>query len=639
MPAMRMELLAFLLALPPAAFADKAPAAQAPPQAEAPAEIKIDPGLAAFLKGKGYLAERDGSILRLKTGARLSRFALESTGMRYSGEGLLVRRFDVNGIPLPADEEVPRNRLGRILEALLDMAEAQSASPEEAGRALQALGLPPAHDGVHLLNPDGSATYYGLMLYHGVKKNRQLGVAMSTERLSALMARFTSAYGAAFLAHAPDAAAQALGSAWAGLKQELGKDEKPLSLEPHQEMGEALSSYRTVIGMESDAVKCKHGLGEYRKDLQYSEAALSALTGLRYHSRMVIPGEKPAGAAESAPQKARAPPIPKARLLPSLLRVLDKMSGGTLTSAQFESLVKSFPMGESVWRMGALELWREGLTGKGVKVAVIDQGMTSHPEFNRAVKSRQDFTGFKGNQPEAIHADHVGGTIHALAPDAELRSYKAIDGRLPDNIGAINRAIDKAVADGNQVINMSLGGPMDPNCEMVKKINKYAKEGVLFIISAGNFGGKGILTPSIARGAVTVGALTADSAMAPFSQYGASTDSKGKRHIKDVFMAPGTHIVSTAGNGGYLAMDGTSMAAPHVSGVSALMVQGLQDAAGIADPVAMSRRIKDAMDKTGPRIGRELLPKDAPEDQEFIIVDPVASWRRLSKAYRTFQTS
>lgn len=623
----------------------KAPGKGAPGKADAgkkeeePA-LEVNPDYAAYLKGVGFRIDpKDASIEELSSKRRIASDLLMKAGYTFGPGGMIVQLVNEN-----SGMAVDRKLLPEILKGLLDFSDAGAIDPAQAGKKLQAWGVPPVYDGKHLVNPDGTATYFGLMVYQGMSKNPPATRrALSGERLSKALDLFQSAFQQAFGESAPNIATGDLQRGWGMLGQsKLQEGETALKMRPY-DLTKSLNGYQAEVMKEAKAVLVdKGGDAAYKKDVAYSLAALNALEKHRYHTSMDLKSvPSPDGEdLRGALKKGLPAAPPPASLLPSVIKVLDKLNGKPLRSEQVEWLIKSFPMGETVWRMGAYELWRAGLTGKNVKVAVVDSGVGIHPELNSSVKSRDNFTTQQGKGTLGVHATHVAGTIHAIAPDAEIRSYKGLDDRNPDEnrrlamgsdetLDSLMKAVDKAVADGNQVVSLSLGGSGSPSGPLAAKIEEYAKKGVIFIVAAGNEGGTGVNSPSIAPSAVTVGALTAQNRVATFSSYGEVFDpAKLNTAIKTVHLAPGTNIVSTYKEGGYVPMDGTSMATPHVSGAVALLVQGVRDIGKVADPVAMSRKIRDALAGSGKPVARNTLPADVPPDQQFLVVDPVAAWRK-----------
>ena len=250
-------------------------------------------------------------------------------------------------------------------------------------------------------------------------------------------------------------------------------------------------------------------------------------------------------------------------------------------------------LSESVPLVGAPEAWAQGLTGSGVVVAIVDSGIDySHSDLGGClgpacrVIGGYDFV----NQDEDPmddygHGTHVAGIVAAngglkgVAPDARLMAFKVLDqwgeGWDSDIIAGIERACDPdgdpLTDDAVDVINMSLGGPGDPDDPVSQAVDNAAQAGVLSVVAAGNDGAYGTVgSPGCARRAITVGATDKSDALAPYSSKGpaASTDA-----IKPDIVAPGDDINSTVPGASYERYDGTSMASPHVAGAAALLRQ------------------------------------------------------------------
>jgi subtilisin family serine protease len=174
----------------------------------------------------------------------------------------------------------------------------------------------------------------------------------------------------------------------------------------------------------------------------------------------------------------------------------------------------------------------------------------------------------------AIRGNDTG--IEGIAHNVRVMMVRTVpdgDERDKDVANAIRYAVDN----GAQIINMSFGKSYSPHKRVVDDAVKYAdSRGVLMVHAAGNDGENVDETPSFptavfedggrAQNWIEVGASSwkgADSLVAPFSNYG---------HDRVDVFAPGVDILSTAPGGGYEQQSGTSMAAPVVSGVAALLM-------------------------------------------------------------------
>jgi subtilisin family serine protease len=276
--------------------------------------------------------------------------------------------------------------------------------------------------------------------------------------------------------------------------------------------------------------------------------------------------------------------------------------------------------------IGADKLWGPGLTtaGNGIKIGIIDDGVdAAHAYFNTSGLSyppgfpkghtdlatpkvivqrafappspRYQYAGAPFDPTQSFHATHVAGiaagdhatstgaaSISGIAPNAYLGNYKALSIPTPDfgldgNAAEITAAIEAAVADGMDVINLSLGEPeVEPSRDLVvHAIEAAARAGVVPVVAAGNdynqFGYGSISSPANAPSAITVAATTSGGAIADFSSGGPTPVSL---QLKPDVSAPGVAITSSLppGQGGpWGQLGGTSMASPHVAGAAALL--------------------------------------------------------------------
>jgi subtilisin family serine protease len=207
-------------------------------------------------------------------------------------------------------------------------------------------------------------------------------------------------------------------------------------------------------------------------------------------------------------------------------------------------------------------------TGKGVRVAVIDTGLdTRHPELRERVTGIRNFVDRDGDAFNAdVHGTAVAGVIAAasnnrvgfvgVAPEADLLGLKACwksegDGRTARcSTFTLAKALNFAIEQGVDIINLSLGGPADP---LLGRLVAKALERNILVIGAvtpkwpGGF-------PAGVNGVVAVSNVTA-------------TDASGS------LIAPGTQVLSTKPQSEYDFYSGSSFSTAYVAGVAALIRQ------------------------------------------------------------------
>ncbi|WP_105971662.1 S8 family serine peptidase [Streptomyces geranii] len=266
---------------------------------------------------------------------------------------------------------------------------------------------------------------------------------------------------------------------------------------------------------------------------------------------------------------------------------------------------------KSVPQIGAPTAWAAGYDGTGVKVAVLDTGVDkAHADLTGQVVAEQDFTGSASGTADRFgHGTHVasitagtgaatpagsGGKYKGVAPGARILNGKVLDDEGGGYDSGIIAGMEWAVAQGADVVNLSLGGTdlpgIDPMEEAVNRLS--AESDSLFVIAAGNegeFGESTVGSPGSAAAALTVGAVDDADALADFSSRGPRVGDGG---VKPDLTAPGVAITAAAASGsvleewypsdipGYLTLDGTSMATPHVAGAAAILAQQHPDWTG-----------------------------------------------------------
>ena len=228
--------------------------------------------------------------------------------------------------------------------------------------------------------------------------------------------------------------------------------------------------------------------------------------------------------------------------------------------------------------------------GSNVLVAVIDSEIDGkHPELAGAVVDEFDAVG-NPDKPH-VHGTGMAGAIAAhrrlmgIAPGVRLLAIHAFSSNGRDSAQAtsdhILMGIDWAVRKGAQVINMSFAGPDDPMLQLA--LQKAHDKGVVLIAAAGNQGPKSApLYPAADPNVIAVTATDAKDQLLAQANQGSYV----------AVAAPGVDILEPAPNGGFQVTTGTSVAAAHVSGIVALLLDrdpGL-DAAAIRDVLTTSAK-------------------------------------------------
>ena len=285
------------------------------------------------------------------------------------------------------------------------------------------------------------------------------------------------------------------------------------------------------------------------------------------------------------------------------------------------SRLPSDPRLKELWGLAKIDLpaaWDKTVGDRQVTVAVVDDGVAlEHPDLRPNLWVNPDETPGNGKDDDGDgyiddihgydfvddlpdgaavttgdapwHGSHVAGTIGAAGDNhvgvtgvnwrvslMALRALGPQGGRSDD----LARAIDYAAAHGARVINASWGGGGSSQI-LTRAITRAGRKGTLFVAAAGNDSASkpGYPASLSLETLLSVGATGPDDALASFSDRGA------------LVAAPGVGILSTTAPGHYERYDGTSMAAPHVSGLAALLWS--------AYPEAKLGQVRDAILASG----------------------------------------
>ncbi len=274
----------------------------------------------------------------------------------------------------------------------------------------------------------------------------------------------------------------------------------------------------------------------------------------------------------------------------------------------------SVALDESVPLINADDLWATinasgaNITGKGIVVSVMDTGIDySHPDLGGTGNRTNDLANVTGGtHPRIIggwdvvnndadfwdghfHGTHCAGIVGAngsvvgVAPDADFLIYKVLsDGGSGPSSGVISGVEltadpddDGDTSDHADVGSMSLGGFGHPDDAKCTAVDNAMAAGVVMSVAAVNDGPnyETLGSPGCARDIISVGATSKADMLASFSSTGPSPILQ----IKPDVTAPGVAIYSTSYYNGYAIAQGTSMAAPHVAGAAALLLQSHTD--------------------------------------------------------------
>ena len=274
---------------------------------------------------------------------------------------------------------------------------------------------------------------------------------------------------------------------------------------------------------------------------------------------------------------------------------------------------------ESVPQVGAPEVWADGFDGTGVTIAVLDTGIDdTHPDLAGRVVAAENFSDSAVVTDLHGHGTHVasiaagngavsGGQLSGVAYGADLASGKVLDDTGQGTESSVIAGMEWAATEvGAKIINVSVNsGPSDGTDLVSQAVNALsASHRSLFVVSAGD-GGYGyaetVSAPATADAALAVGAVDKSDVLADFTGLGPRI---GSFAIKPEIVAPGVAITAARADGSsignpvdddYTELTGTSMAAPHVSGAAALLLQ--------AHPQLPYEALKAALVTSADRLG------------------------------------
>jgi subtilisin family serine protease len=344
-----------------------------------------------------------------------------------------------------------------------------------------------------------------------------------------------------------------------------------------------------------------------------------------------------------------------ARVRPAVVRellshpaVLEITLDATLRAPAATYAPAAAPAGWNLAAVRAPELWQRGVTGRGVVVAGMDTGVAlDHPDLGptwrggtngwldpfRGTTAPYDLLGHGTQTLSVAVGGSSGGSTLGVAPDARWIAAKIYDDLGRGSTSVIHQAFqwlldpdgDPATPDAPDVVNASWGSLAANVCDLTFQpdLDALRAAGILVVFAAGNEGPAPLtsVSPANVPGAFSAGAVDSTSAVAAFSSRGPSACTGGT--FPDV-VAPGVDVpvadLPVGGVARYTMASGTSVAAPHVAGVAALLRSAFPDA-----PVA---EVEDAL-RT---FARDLGPVGPDDTHGHGLVNAARAWAQLARS-------
>lgn len=251
-------------------------------------------------------------------------------------------------------------------------------------------------------------------------------------------------------------------------------------------------------------------------------------------------------------------------------------------------------------KLHADEVHRAGITGRGVGVAVLDSGLSRHPDYAERIAGFRDFVNGKTTcYDDASHGTHVagilggdgkrsGGLYRGIAPGCLVVGVKVLDrwgqGRLEDLLRAVEWVVRHRHRYGIRILNISAGTSREMEEEAARRLVSCVEQawdaGLVVVVAAGNLGPEpeSITVPGNSKKVITVGSSDGFDQKprwgnADYSGCGPTRECVCKPEL----VAPGTEILSCYSRWQrgtcYTSKSGTSMAAPAVAGAAALLLE------------------------------------------------------------------
>jgi subtilisin len=241
------------------------------------------------------------------------------------------------------------------------------------------------------------------------------------------------------------------------------------------------------------------------------------------------------------------------------------------------------PIPWNITMVKAPQAWARGFRGNGIKVAVLDTGIATHPDLviSGGVSFVPGVVSFKDGNGHGTHCAGIIGArnntlgVIGVAPNCSLYAVKVLSDAGSGMTSWILAGMAWARTNGMHVVSMSLGSNSCQTVGYTTAVAQLNAAGVTVVCASGNNGAVPAFpcvgSPANSVGTLAVGAVNNAGVIAPFSSRGNGCCPAGGNPVS--LVAPGVSINSTIPVNTYGLKSGTSMACPHVAGAAALVKQ------------------------------------------------------------------
>ena len=262
--------------------------------------------------------------------------------------------------------------------------------------------------------------------------------------------------------------------------------------------------------------------------------------------------------------------------------------------------------------LGASELWNQGFTGAGVKMAIFDTGIAETHSHFRNIAERTNWTNENQLEDKLGHGTFVAGVIAGtnkkcagMAPDALIHTFRVFTNDQNSYTSWFLDGFNYAIASGVHILNLSIGGPDYLDKPFIDKVNEITASGIIMISAIGNDGPLyGTLNnPADGLDIIGIGGITSNDEIARFSSRGMSTWELpgGYGRVKPDIVTYGHGVWGSKIGGGCRALSGTSVASPVAAGAAVLLSSTIPEKErwSILNPAVMKQALVEGAKRLG----------------------------------------